>query len=372
MSSDPIPAKSLPKWGRYWLVVWFILLAAAYLTTGPYLVQLMRSNRQAAVDRHAARIDPNADEPGVTAADRALPPDAKPTQVRSGIYVDRVLELSVRDVSWSVEFYLWFRWHGDSPKTCEGFQVVDGTIESQELEEDETIAGERYQRFRVAAKITKFFDVTRFPCDEHLLTIAIEHPAHQRQHMQFVADQENSSVSSRVHVPAYRMAAPIVIEKPHSYKTTRGDPRLPLGTKSTYSQLRMGIPTERGGWGLFFKMFQSLYVAVLLALLAFFIRPTEVDPRFGLGVGALFAAVANAYVISSLVPDTGTLALADIINAVGIAAILLTVAQSTVSLNLYSVWGEEALSRAFDRLSFFIILVFYALLNVSLPWAARS
>jgi hypothetical protein len=372
MSSNAVNTRSLPKWGRYWLVAWFVILAAAYLTTGPYLVQMMRANRQAADQRHAARIDPNADEPGVTSADRALPADAKPIQIRAGIYVDRILELSVKEVHWTVEFYLWFRWQGDSPRTCEGFQIVDGTIDSQELEEDETIGAERYQRFRVVAKITKFFDVTRFPCDDHLLTIAIEHPSHQRHNLLFVADQENSSVSSRVHVPAYTLGSAVAIEKPHSYKTTRGDPRLPAGTKSTYSQLRMGIPIERSGWGLFFKMFQSLFVAVLLALLAFFIRPTEVDPRFGLGVGGLFAAVANAYVISSLVPDTGTMALADIINGVGIAAILLTVAQSTVSLHLYSIWGQEPLSRTFDRLSFFIILALYVLLNISLPLVARA
>src|SRR5262249_20948446 len=159
--------------------------------------------------------------------------------------------------------------------------------------------------------------------------------------LRFVADSDGTAVSSRVAIPAYRLRPAGVIEKPHSYRTTRGDPRLPPGTKSTYSQLRMGLNLERAGWGLYFKMFQSLWVAVLLALLAFFIRPTEVDPRFGLGVGALFAGVANAYVISSLVPDTGVLVLADVINAVGIAVILLTVVQSTISLHMYS-RGAEA------------------------------
>ena len=132
----------------------------------------------------------------------------------------------------------------------------------------------------------------------------------------------------------------------------------------------MGVGIERAGWGLYFKLFQSLYIAILLALLAFFIRPTEVDPRFGLGVGALFAGVANAYVISSLVPDTGVMALADIVNGVGIAVILLTVIQSTISLHLYSVRGAEAVSRAFDRLSFAVILPGYILLNVLLPLGA--
>jgi len=357
---------------RSLLTAWAVLTAAVLVIPGAVLVQIMRANRQAAADRQAARVDPAGDEPGATAADRAQPAGAKPAEVTAGFYVDRILELSVKDVSWTVEFYLWFRWRGETPKSCEDFQVVDGTVESKETEADETVNGERYQRFRVVAKITKFFDVTRFPCDDHLLLIAIEHPGHTRQDVLFVADRENSSVSSRVNVPAYRLQTAVALEKPHSYKTTRGDPRLSTGSKATYSQLRLGVGLQRAGCGLYFKLFQSLFIAVLLAMLAFFIRPTEVDPRFGLGVGALFAAVANAYVISSLVPDTGVLALADVVNGVGIAVILLTVLQSTISLHIYSVKGQEAVSRAFDRLSFAVILPCYVLLNVALPWAAIS
>jgi hypothetical protein len=353
-----------------WLGLWCIFLIAIFLGVGLYFIQSMRANQRAAADRHAARMDPNADEPGVTAADRALPPGANPTLVSAGVYVDRILELSVKDVHWAVEFYLWFRWRGDALKSCAGFQIVDGKIESQQLEADELIAGEHYQRFRVVATISKFFDVSRFPRDEHLLTIGVEHPAYQRDALRLVADHENSAVSSRVNIPAFRLGPPAVIEKPHKYKTNQGDPRLAPGAGSTHSQLRMGILIERSGWGLFFKMFQALYVAVVLSLLAFFVRPTDVDPRFGLGVGALFAVVANAYVVSSLVPDTGSFALADIVNGMGIGLILLTVVQSTLALHLCSVRGEVALTRAMDRLSFFILLPCYVLVNVALPLAA--
>ncbi len=374
--ADMTPARSataaLPTWWRRRLTVWAVLIAAPLLGASLGLVQMMRANRQAAAARHALYLDPGADDPGVTAADRTLPTDARPTKVVAGMYVNRLLELSVKQVSWTVDFYLWFRWRGGIPDTCNGFQIVDGTIESKVMVVDETLAGERYQRFRVVAKITKFFDITRFPCDDHLLTIAVEHPAHRRQEVLFIADRENSSVSSRVEVPAYRLQPAVVLEKPHSYKTTLGDPRLASASKATHSQLRLGVGLERAGWGLYYKLFQSLYVAVLIALLAFFIEPTVVDPRFGLGVGALFAAVANAYVISSHVPDTGVLALADVVNGLGIVVILLTLLQSTVSLHLSSVLGEEAVARAFDRLSFAVLLPGYILLNVALPWAAVS
>ena len=366
------PDAPLSSRARRLLIAWAVLVVVLFLVVGITLYRSLRANRQAAADRHAARLDPDADEPGITSADRSLPSDAQPIRVTSGMYIDRIVELSIKDGGWTVDFFLWFRWRGDALKSCEEFQVVDGSIEKKDKEEDETIAGERYQRFRVEAKITKVFDVTRFPCDEHLLTLAIEVPGHQRPDVLFVADRDGSSVSSRVSVPAYRLRLAGVVEKPHSYKTARGDPRLPVGAKSTYSQLRMGLSLERAGWGLYFKMFQSLYIAVLLALLAFFIRPTEVDPRFGLGVGALFAGVANAYVISSLVPDTGVMALADVVNGMGIAVVLLTVIQSTISLHLYTNRDAPALSRIFDRVSFAVILPAYILLNIALPLAAAG
>ena len=229
-----------------------------------------------------------------------------------------------------------------------------------------------YERYRIEAKITKPFPVAQFPLDSHLLTLAIENGELVREKMVFVPDLESTSVSSRVSIPGYRITEWQAIEKPHSYKTTRGDPRLPPGTMSTYSQFRLGISIERGEWGLYLKMFQALYVAVIIASLACFIKPTDVDPRFGLGVGALFAAVANSYLVSSFVPDTGELALADIVNGLGILTILVTLVESTVSLYLYDRCGEQELSRRLDRVSFIIVVVGFIAANLALVLAALS
>ncbi|MCS6975374.1 MAG: hypothetical protein NZM31_00005, partial [Gemmatales bacterium] len=188
---------------RTWLIVWTVLLILLFASVGLKMISTVRTNQRAAAARHASRVDPDADEPGVTAADRSLPPGAKPILVTAGYYVDRIVEMSVKDVFWTVEFYLWFRWQGDTLKTCEGFDVVDGSVERKEKEVDETIGGQRYQRFRVLARITKFFDVTRFPCDDHLLTLAVELPSLPRHELMFVPDQQGSAVSSRVRIPSY-------------------------------------------------------------------------------------------------------------------------------------------------------------------------
>ena len=100
----------------------------------------------------------------------------------------------------------------------------------------------------------------------------------------------------------------------------------------------------------------TLLVAVAVALLACFIKPIHVDPRFGLGVGALFAVVANGYLVSSQMPDTGVFPLADLINLLGIGTILITRSQLTISLWVLENSADPDLSRRFDRVSFWTTL----------------
>lgn len=350
--------------------LWALLLLALFFVIGIFTVWAVYQNKIAATKRHQDRMNPNIGEGGTKPPSTALPEGAAPATVQAGIYVDRVVELSVKDVGWTVDFYLWFRWKGGGIDPGENFQVVDGWIDSKEKADEFTNGDERYTLYRVVARITKFFDVSRFPCDDHILTINIESPAFERNKLLFVADTENSGISSRVQIAGYSIRQREILEKPHAYRSTRGDPRLTAGTERLHSQLRLGIWISRPSWGFYLKMFMALFGAVGVALLVFFIKPTDVDPRFGLGVGALFAVIANAYVTSSLVPDIGTMTLADMVNIVGIVAIFLALLQSTISLYLYDIKGKEALSRLFDRVSFVVLLGGYVVINVALPLAA--
>jgi hypothetical protein len=350
--------------------LWAVLLIVLFIVVGIFTVWAVHKNKTAATNRHEDRMNPNVGEGGTQPPPTALPEGANPVRVHAGIYVDRVVELSVKDAGWTVDFYIWGRWKGEAVDPGENFQVVDGWIDSKEKLDEYTNGDEHYVLYRVVARITKFFDVSRFPCDDHLLTINIESPAYERDKFLFVADTENSGISSRIQIAGYSIYRQAILEKPHAYKSTRGDPRLTVGTDRTHSQLRMGIWISRPGWGLYLKMFIALFGAVGVAFLVFFIKPMDVDPRFGLGVGALFAVIANTYVTSSLVPDIGTMTLADMVNDVGIGLISLTILQSTISLYLYESKGKKALSSMFDKVSFLVLFAGYLVINLALPLAA--
>src|SRR5262245_59567949 len=148
-------------------------------------------------------MDPAAPDPGVTAAAQSSTDKAVPVPV--GVYVERIPELSTKDATWTVAFDLWFRWRGDDLKPAEGFVVMEGSIESREKLAEYHADGAHYERYRIISKITQPFRVTHFPLDEHLLTLAVENGELVREKMVFVPDLESSSVSSRVHVPGYRI-----------------------------------------------------------------------------------------------------------------------------------------------------------------------
>lgn len=354
------------------LVAWSTLLAGVYLAAAAIFAPKEYRNREASLARHRDRFDPRAPEVGVDAADLAHTPGPDARVVHVGLHLDRIAELSIRDTSWTADFQIWFRWTAKDFDPGEQFQVVDGRIESMEKEFERHAGEEHYERFRVVAKITKLFDISRFPCDDHQLTINVFFPRYPRATLRLEPDRDASDVSQRSRIPAYQIYQTAVTEKPLVFATPLGDPLHAKDERTIYSQFKFGIWIGRSGWGYFFKVFQSLYIAVAIAMLALFIKPTNVDPRFGLGVGGLFAAVANNYISNELIPDTGVLTLTDIVNFIGIATIFVTILESTISLYFFERRGKELLSRRLDAVSFVVILAGYALVNIALPLAAMT
>src|SRR5262249_13888434 len=136
--------------------------------------------------------------------------------------------------------------------------------------------------------------------------------------------------------------------------TNYGDVDLPTEHESAYSRFQFSLPVKRNGWGYFLKLLFGLYVATIISFIAFLIEPSHFDPRFGLGVGAIFAAVASQYVVSSALPETSTLTLVDTLHILSFIVILISISESTLSLKLFCSADPARVkaSRLLDRWSF--------------------
>jgi len=359
-----------PQGGSLFLI-WMVLLVLFYLTAGYLASSTLYNDRIESEARHLERIDPAKTEKGKTAPDyqRLNGEESHSEQVKVGIYVDRIETISTKETLWTVDFYLWFTWQGDKIKPGDSFFVVDGEVLSKELVRSSSANDKHYELYRVAARITKAFNITRYPLDNHQLTIRIEESNQQWEQLQYQPDVEGTAYSSRVKVPGYIIHSADLVNKPHAYKSSRGDPNSPLAHKAVYSQLTYALAIKRPDWGLYFKMFQGLFAAVAIALLAFLLAPASGD-RIGLGVGAFFAAVANSYINLAELPGVGRVTLTDMVNGIGMVTILLTVFATIISSHLAESKGRVKTARAFDRFSLVVFLLGFILVNMAIAISA--
>jgi hypothetical protein len=349
---------------RFWMVAWWAWLVIPAGVGYWLLTSQLHDYRAATVQRHASRMSAESNQ---SEAERTPPPGHEndvPARVKVGVYVDRISEFSFVASSWKVDFYVWFTWTGDLTPG-ETFKLVNGELITRTLQEKTDHGAEHYALYRVTAQITKSFDTSSFPRDEHLLTIAIEDQSLQSYKLAYVTDDAASDISSRVVVAGYKTVGKSTVVRPHAYKTSLGKPGLPSNYKATYSQFLFGISIARPSWGFFAKLFLATYIAVVLALAGLFVRGA--DSRLGLASTALFVAVINGMEISSVVPEDGTANLADLVNGVCYLVIGQVILQAILYHRYFS--DDDANphhATLFDRTSFVLITAITLVFNLGI------
>jgi hypothetical protein len=363
---------ALPPEQKRFIKIWVSVITVIFLFLGWLSVNIVLQEKQTSAKNHQLRMDVAAVEPGKTPPD-PLPANTDFTPVNIGIYLDGIENVSIKDSYWTATFYVWFRWKGD--KTLDPgktFQIVDAKIEKKELMDNYVGAdGTRYQNYKVMAKMTKFFNTTRVPLDDHMLNIYIEDASSDVSRLRYVADSA-TNISSRVKVPGYSITGISSVVKPHTYKTTYGDPRSAEGKRTTYSEYTFAVSIKRATMGVYLKLFIGLFAGVILTLGSFFIRPSDTGPRFGLPSAAYFGAVANTYMVSSLMPSTGQFGLADLVTGIGLFTISLCVVATLTSGYYFLRKEEKEFSRHLDRASWVVIFLGYVAVNILLPVVAFS
>jgi hypothetical protein len=366
---------SLHKRERGWLIVWWAFLIIPAVVGYVALTRQQVRNRELAAQRHRERLDPNKNDAVVTKIDLTPPAghehDPPAAKVNTGAYVTRIPKQSIVDSYWHVDFYIWFSWEGAAINPGETFKIVSGEITSKVLMRKTDDGDKHYVMYRVNAEITKAFDTSRFPRDAHVLTIVIEDSGLKYFQMVYTTDDSASALSSRVEVPGYAITHKQAIVKPHTYKTSMGDPALPSDAKATYSDFVLAITLTRSTWGVFFKMFLPLYLAILLAVVALLVRGA--GERLGLTSTALFVAVINGMSVTSLIPDTGQTTLADVISIIGYVIICVTIVQAIFYHRYFADPDKEsAAAMLFDRSTLAITTIAAVVLNAGVLLAASG
>jgi hypothetical protein len=289
--------------------------------------------------------------------------EKKVDTVKIGVYLISLFDLKFPDNQLNTEFYVWFNYSNDSLNPVESFEIINAKEISKIGETYDKQPGNNYRSLKYNCVIKKEWDVTSFPFDKHHIEIIFEDLDKDITRLVFIPDTLNSKIDKSVQLSGWTLKNKNIKVSDHVYETNYGDPLTPADEYSSYSRVVMSFDLERNGNGLFFKIFIGLFISVLISVLVFFVNPTDLDPRFGLSVGAIFAAIASQYVINSTLPQNTALTLVDILHDISFFYIFLCILLSTISLHFYK-QDKIKLSKKIDKYSFFTVSISYLILVI--------
>ena len=210
------------------------------------------------------------------------------------------------------------------------------------------------------ADIYQKWNLDNYPFDRQQLILKFENAAFDTSEVIMVHEQDSLTFKNDINLIGWNIGRSKIESSIVKYNTDFGNPEGD-GT-SFYSRVIFNIELERhSAVAYFFKLCLGVFIAFLVAMLAFAISPPELDARFGLGVGALFAVAANKYVVDNSIPENATNCLVDQIHELTFIYILLTLAASIVSLILYK-QDKYRQRKIFNLVSAAVIFISYLLI----------
>ena len=293
-----------------------------------------------------------------------------PDTVQIGTYIISIHDINFQQKEYTIRFWLWLIYDNLQFDFAKQIDIPNAkTIEEPEVLLD-MVDGKMWQLMKMKCVMKQNWKVGDFPFDKQRLVVHIENSIYDQNQLVFVADEFGSTFDRELTLDGWRIRDFKVSTNTHEYITVFGDPRSDM-MHSEYASFNIQIDIERDAWGLFLKIFIGMYIAFLIAVLSFTPKPTELEPRFGLPVGGLFAAVGNKYIIDSLLPESSSFTLVDTLHTITFLGIFVTLLISAIALRLYEKDKKEASARV-DYWGSRIVVVLYILLNIAFVWFAEK
>lgn len=287
---------------------------------------------------------------------------AKPDTVRVGTYIVSIHDISFHDMEYVARFWIWFVYDNPSLDFTKQMDITNAKDVEISTVVMDTVNGKFWVQMRLKCTMKENWEVANFPFDKQHLKIVVEDNALDTRDLVFVADTVASRFDNVGALSGWKVDEFKVAASEANYKTSFGNPE-PGHDNQTFSKFTIEMDIERQATGLFLKIFVGMYFAFLIAVVSFLTETNEVEPRFGLPVGGLFAAVGNKYIIDSLLPESSRFSLVDILHSLTFMSIFFILIISAVALRIHN-RGNVDRAHQINRVGSIFVIVGFILANI--------
>ncbi|MBL7862141.1 MAG: hypothetical protein JNJ65_13325 [Cyclobacteriaceae bacterium] len=286
----------------------------------------------------------------------------QPDTVTVGAYVISVHDINFRDKQYTMRFWLWFLYDNPDFDFSNQLDIPNAkSIDTPEVMLD-SIAGKTWAIMKMKTTMKESWQVADFPFDKQHLRVQIENALFDINNLVFIPDFKGSTYDKAEALDGWDITNFKVTSVLNDYETGFGDPS-PHRDYQNFSAFTIEMDIERSAWGLFLKIFIGMYIAFLISVISFSIQVSELEPRFGLPVGGLFATVGNKYIIDSILPESSAFTLVDVLHTLTFLAIFATLVVSAVALRRYDNGNKDAAIR-FNHIGSRWVIGLYVLSNL--------
>ncbi len=302
---------------------------------------------------------------GITAQSKT-----NPDTVKAGVYVTSIHDIDFKQKEYTINLWLWLHYKNKDFNFEKYLEIPQAKTFTKLYSTVDSSNGDIYTLMKLQCVMKDSWKVDNFPFDHQRLWFSIENSQYDASSLIFISDTSGSNFDPRFALRGWNIDSFTVSTNIKMYETAFGDPTSKKA-HSEYSTYRIKVNLHRDASGLFWKMFLGMYAAFLISFICFFIHADNIDSRFGLSVGALFAVVGNKYVVESSLPESTSFTLVDVLHSITLFFVFIVVTTSVYSLKLVK---ENKLKQAirFDMIAAMFFLVTYILLNIYLIHQANQ
>jgi len=301
---------------------------------------------------------------------RSIAQDTKPDAVSVGIYITSIHDIDFKQKEYTVSFWLWFNYKNPELNFIKYLEIPQAktttiTYSSLDTTEDDRIT----VLLKLQCVMKDWWKIDNFPFNRQNLRLSIENAQYDINTLVFAKDTSGKNFDSHAlsgwgvdSLKGWAIDTFKITIGTKEYETAFGDASV-TNAHSVYSAYKVRIGIKREAWGLFWKIFLGMYVAFLIAYACFYIHADNIDSRFGLSVGSLFAVIGNKYIIEASLPETTLFSLVDILHGLTLFFILSVIIATAYVLRLVKQNKIEKANRM-DMIFAQILLVIYVILNI--------
>jgi len=274
-----------------------------------------------------------------------------PEVVTVGAYINDIQSLDLRNYTYRVDFYLWLKWDDpefDPALTLGQVNPFNYHDSVEKVLYDEPIQledGQYYTAIRYLGEFSTKMPLADFPFDDQVLSIKLEDESYDSSGVVYVPDKEPVVLDKYLLLPGYNIMQPTMHIEDFVYDSTFG---FEGAAASSYSRITIDVPVSRPWFTNLMKVLLPVLLVAAVAAMVFFLDPTYVDARLGMGITAMLTLVALQFTTAADLPQTEYLMMLDVLYIIAYGYVMLVLA-SVVATSQLAKKGQEDAALALDK-----------------------